>query len=49
MYWWNFQTATWEETIIEYKGYWDQVNSGKDPEPMRKFRIYFKRLEKNDL
>lgn len=43
------RTATWEETIIEYKGYWDEVGSGIDPEPMQKYRLYFKRLEENGV
>lgn len=38
--------ATWDEAIIEYKGYWDEVNTGKDPKPMQHLREYFKRLVK---
>lgn len=38
--------ATWEEAVIEYKGYWDEVNSGNDPKAMQDLRSYFKRLEK---
>ncbi len=37
--------ASWEEAIIEYKGYWDQVESGHDPEAMQHLREYFNRLE----
>lgn len=40
------RTATWEEAIIEYKGYWDEVGKGNDPKPMQHLREYFNRLQK---
>jgi hypothetical protein len=39
--------ATWYEAIIEYKGYWDEVNKGHDPKPLQHLREYFKRLEQS--
>lgn len=41
------RVATWEEAVIEYKSYWDEVNSGKDPKAMQELRRYFNRLEKS--
>jgi hypothetical protein len=35
------RAATWEEVIIEYKGYWDDVNNGIDPEPMKRLRKFY--------
>lgn len=40
------RTASWEEAIIEYKGYWDEVKKGNDPKPMQHLREYFNRLQK---
>jgi hypothetical protein len=40
------RVATWDEAVIEYKGYWDEVNSGNVPKAMRDLRDYIKRLEK---
>jgi hypothetical protein len=39
--------ATWEETIANYKGYLDDMLSGKDPNPkgMKKFRTHLKELK----
>lgn len=39
------RVATCEEAVIEYKGYWGEVNSGKDPKAMQDLRRYFSRLE----
>ena len=35
------RTSTWEEAIIEYKGYWDDVNNGIDPDPMQRLRKFY--------
>lgn len=40
--------ASWEEAIIEYKGYWDEVDSGHDPEAMQNLRQYLERLEESN-
>lgn len=37
--------ASWEEAIIEYKGYWDEVDAGEDPEGMQLFRQFYKILQ----
>lgn len=42
------RTATWDETVIEYKGYWDEVNNGNEPKAMHDLRSYFERLEKHE-
>lgn len=38
--------ATWEEAVIEYKDYWTEVNSGRDPIGMQHLREFLKRLSK---
>lgn len=40
------RTASWEEAIIKYKGYWDEVEKGEDPKPMQHLREYYNRLQK---
>lgn len=35
------RASTWEEVIIEYKGYWDDIKDGIDPDPMQKLRKYY--------
>ena len=37
--------ATWEETVIDYKGYWDDVDNGKLPSGLKKLRTYYQRLQ----
>ncbi|HVE44862.1 MAG TPA: transglycosylase SLT domain-containing protein [Gammaproteobacteria bacterium] len=37
--------STWEEAIIEYKGYWHAIETGIDPEPMRKLRRFYRALK----
>src|SRR3990167_2063390 len=37
--------ASWEEAVIEYKGYWGEVNAGQDPEGMQLFRQFYKILQ----
>jgi hypothetical protein len=39
--------ATWEEAIIEYKGYWDEVEAGEDPEGIQLLRQFYKILQGN--
>lgn len=38
--------ATWEEAVIDYKGYWDDMHNGKLPSSLRKLREYYQRLQK---
>lgn len=33
--------ASWEEAIIEYKSYWEQINVGKIPMGIQKLREYY--------
>ena len=37
--------STWEEAIIEYKGYWHAIEKGIDPEPMQKLRRFYRALK----
>ena len=37
-------SATWEEAVIDYKGYWDDVHAGKIPAGLVKLRSYYQRL-----
>jgi len=39
------RSASWEEAIVEYKGYWDEVDSGHDPQGMQLFRQFYKILQ----
>lgn len=38
--------ATWEETVIEYKAYWNDIHAGKTPPALTKFRDFYNRLTK---
>ena len=37
--------STWDEAIIEYKGYWQAVKEGIDPEPMQRLRKFYRVLK----
>lgn len=37
--------STWEEAIIEYKGYWHDIEKGVDPEPMKRLRKFYRILK----
>jgi hypothetical protein len=37
--------VSWEEVIIEYKGYWDEYSKGNIPDAIKKLRIYYHILE----
>jgi hypothetical protein len=39
------RTASWEEAIIEYKGYWDTINKGEIPLAIKHLRVFYKRLQ----
>ncbi len=36
--------ATWEEAVIEYKCYWDEVNAGRIPDGISRLREYYQIL-----
>jgi len=36
--------ATWEEAVIDYKGYWDDVKNGKIPSGLEHLREYYQQL-----
>lgn len=37
--------ATWEEVVIDYKGYWDDMHHGRLPSGIKKLREYYQRLQ----
>lgn len=37
--------ATWEETIIDYKGYGEDIKNGKTPDALEKMRNYYNQLQ----
>jgi hypothetical protein len=39
------RTASWEEAIIEYKGYWDIIKKGEIPLAIKHLRVFYKRLQ----
>lgn len=39
------RTASWDEAVIEYKSYWDEVNKGKIPAGLAKFRKFYEILQ----
>ncbi|MHB1947983.1 MAG: transglycosylase SLT domain-containing protein [Gammaproteobacteria bacterium] len=39
------RTASWEEAVIEYKSYWDEVNAGKIPQGLANFRYFYDVLQ----
>jgi hypothetical protein len=39
------RTASWDEAVIEYKSYWDEVNQGHIPEGLAKFRKFYEILQ----
>ena len=39
------RTASWEEAIIEYKGYWDEINARKMPKGIENLRKYYQILQ----
>jgi len=38
------RTATWDEAVIEYKAYWDQVNAGQIPQGLANFHEFYQIL-----
>lgn len=41
------RNATWDEAIIEYKGYWKIIEAGETPKALIKLREFYKLLEGN--
>lgn len=39
------RTATWEEGVIEYKSYWDEINAKRVPSGIIRLRAYYEKLE----
>ena len=39
------RNATWEEAVIEYKAYWDEMDGDNIPKGIIKFRKYYQMLE----
>jgi hypothetical protein len=39
------RVASWEEAVIEYKSYWDEVNAGKIPQGLANFRKFYQLLQ----
>lgn len=37
--------ASWDEAVIEYKSYWDQVNAGQIPQGLANFREFYQLLQ----
>jgi len=37
--------ATWEEAVIEYKSYWDEINANRVPNGIIRLREYYEKLE----
>ena len=37
--------ASWDEAVIEYKSYWDQVNAGEIPKGLANFREFYQLLQ----
>ncbi len=37
--------ATWEEAVIEYKSYWDEMDDGNVPTAILRFRKFYQQLE----
>ncbi|MDP1614811.1 MAG: hypothetical protein Q8L68_03350, partial [Methylococcales bacterium] len=37
--------ATWDEAVIEYKAYWDEINKDNIPEGILRFRKFYQQLE----
>ncbi len=37
--------ASWEEAVIEYKSYWDEVNAGQVPQGLVNFREFYQILQ----
>jgi hypothetical protein len=37
--------ATWEEAVIEYKSYWDEMDNGNVPTAILRFRKFYQQLE----
>jgi len=39
------RNATWEEAVIEYKSYWDEINAKRIPNGIIRLREYYEKLE----
>jgi hypothetical protein len=37
--------ASWLEAILEYKGYWDVINKGKEPDAMTRLKEFYQILQ----
>lgn len=37
--------ASWIEAIIEYKGYWDDINEGKEPDAIKHLKEFYQLLQ----